>query len=64
MQAETGTEILYSLFVTPNMFNMLGRRAALGRVFAVGEEQPLIVLSDGYWRRRFGADPEHHRQDR
>ena len=57
LQAETGTEILYSLFVTPNMFNMLGRRAALGRVFAVGEEQPLIVLSDGYWRRRFGADP-------
>ncbi len=57
LQVETGTEILYSHFVTPNMFNMLGRRAALGRVFAVGEEQPLIVLSDGYWRRRFGADP-------
>ncbi len=58
LQAETGTEILYSLFVTPNMLNMLGRRAALGRVFAVGEEQPRVVLSDGYWRRRFGADPD------
>jgi predicted permease len=36
---------------------MLGRAAALGRVFAVGEENGVIVLSDGYWRRRFGADP-------
>ena len=41
----------------PNMFNMLGRSAALGRVFAAGEENAVIVLSDGYWRRRFGADP-------
>jgi len=39
------------------MFNMLGRSAALGRVFAAGEENAAIVLSDGYWRRRFGAEP-------
>ena len=32
MQTDAGTEIAYSLFVTPNMFNMLGRSAALGRV--------------------------------
>ena len=54
---EAGTEIAYSNFVTPNLFNMLGRRAALGRTFSVNEEAPLAVLSDGYWRRRFGADP-------
>lgn len=58
MQTDAGTEILYSLFVTPNMFNMLGRSAALGRVFASGEENGAVVLSDGYWRRRFGADPQ------
>jgi predicted permease len=57
MQTDAGTEMMYSLFVTPNMFTMLGRSAALGRVFAAGEENGAIVLSDGYWRRRFGADP-------
>jgi ABC-type antimicrobial peptide transport system permease subunit len=57
MQTDAGAEITNTLFVTPNMFNMLGRTAALGRVFAAGEENGAIVLSDGYWRRRFGADP-------
>ena len=39
------------------MFNMLGRTAALGRTFTMGEESDVVVLSDGYWRRRFGGDP-------
>jgi predicted permease len=56
LQSDAGTEIVNSLFVTPNMFNLLGRSAALGRAFALGE-QGTVVLSDGYWRRRFGADP-------
>ncbi len=57
MQTDAGTEVTYTLFVTPNMFNMLGRSAAIGRAFALGEENSVVVLSDGYWRRRFGADP-------
>jgi predicted permease len=57
LQTDSGTEITNSLFVTPNMFNMLGRGAARGRVFTVNEDAPVTVLSDGYWRRRFGADP-------
>src|SRR5688572_12396991 len=57
LQTDAGVEIAYGMFVTPNMFNMLGRTAALGRVFRSGEEAPVIVLSDGFWRRRFGADP-------
>ena len=57
LQTDAGTEVTYTLFVTANMFHMLGRSAALGRVFAVGEENATIVISDGYWRRRFGADP-------
>jgi putative ABC transport system permease protein len=57
LQTETGTEIAASLFVTGNLFNLLGRSAAIGRAFAAGEEAPVAVLSDGYWRRRFGADP-------
>lgn len=57
MQTGAGTEITNTLFVTSNMFNLLGRSAALGRAFAMGEENGVMVLSDGYWRRRFGADP-------
>jgi predicted permease len=57
LQVDTGTEMAFSLFVTSNLFNMLGRPAAIGRTFAVGEEAPVVLLSDGYWRRRFGADP-------
>ena len=54
---DSGTEVAYSVFVTSNMFNMLGRTAATGRTFTLGEESGVVVLSDGYWRRRFGADP-------
>lgn len=57
METDAGAEITNTLFVTANMFNMLGRPAALGRAFAPGDDSGVIVLSDGYWRRRFGADP-------
>ncbi|HYE84851.1 MAG TPA: ABC transporter permease [Vicinamibacterales bacterium] len=57
MLSDAGAEITYTLFVTPNMFNMLGRPASLGRTFTPGEDSPVMVLSDGYWRRRFGGDP-------
>lgn len=57
LQTDSGTEVAYSFFVTSNMFNMLGRTAALGRTFTIGEESSVVVLSDGYWRRRFGGDP-------
>lgn len=57
LQTDAGTEILHSLLVTPHMFNLLGRTAAHGRAFAPGEDTGVIVLSDGYWQRRFGGDP-------
>src|SRR5258706_32162 len=44
-----------------NFFDVLGVRAALGRTFLPGEDQPgktgVVVVSQGLWRRRFGADP-------
>ena len=47
--------------VSPNMFRVLGIQPALGRDFRDEEEQEgnnsVAVLTDGLWRRRFGADP-------
>ena len=40
---------------------MLGVQPALGRTFRQEDDHPdrcrVLVLSDGLWRRRFGADP-------
>ncbi len=47
--------------VSANLFSLLGVRAALGRGFVAGEDQPghehVVVLSDAFWHRQFGADP-------
>jgi predicted permease len=47
--------------VTPNYFAMLGVGAQLGRTFDPGDKtpgvSPEVVLSDGLWKRAFGADP-------
>lgn len=47
--------------VSWNYFDILGARTALGRAFREVEDVPnadrVVVLSDGVWRRRFGADP-------
>jgi putative ABC transport system permease protein len=57
LRADDGTEMAFSLSVTSNLFNLLGRSAAIGRTFAPHEHAQVVVLSDGYWRRRFGGDP-------
>jgi predicted permease len=50
-----------SKLVTPNYFAMLGVGAELGRTFDPGDKtpgiSPEIVISDGLWKRAFGADP-------
>ena len=46
--------------VTPNLFSVLGVSAAIGRTFAPDEERSgakVVILTDGLWRRRYGADP-------
>jgi putative ABC transport system permease protein len=47
--------------VTPNYFAMLGVGAQLGRTFDPGDNTPAfdleLVISDGLWKRAFGADP-------
>ncbi len=41
-------------FVTGNFFTVLQVTAAAGRVFT-NEDDPAVVISDGYWHRRFGG---------
>jgi putative ABC transport system permease protein len=47
--------------VSANYFDVLGVRPALGRTFSAEQDRPdtwrVLVLSDGLWRRKFGADP-------
>jgi predicted permease len=54
-------ERVQAVFVDANYFSMLGVGAQLGRVFDESDRQPgiteVVVISDGLWRRRFGADP-------
>ena len=46
--------------VSANMFQLLGVRPTLGRAFAPGEDAEsaprVVILSDGLWRTRFGAE--------
>jgi putative ABC transport system permease protein len=55
-------EGIRGLLVAGNYFSTLGAEMALGRAFAPEECQtpgaaPLVVLSQSFWTRRFGADP-------
>ena len=47
--------------VTAGFFPTLGVQPAIGRMFQAEEDTPsaetVVMLSDGFWRRRFGADP-------
>ena len=47
--------------VTANFLAILGANPRLGRFFEPGEQgpgsPPVMIVSDGLWRRRYGADP-------
>lgn len=61
LTGEGEPERLTGQAVSANFFQTLGTRAAKGRTFAPGEDQEgknrVLVLSDGFWQRRFGGDP-------
>lgn len=58
---EAGPESLRLGLVTAGFLDVLGVEPALGRSFLDSEEgeteQGPVLLSDGLWQRRFGADP-------
>ncbi len=54
-------ERISGLRVSANFFHTLGVKPAIGRDFTDTEDTPagwqVVMLSDGVWRRTFGADP-------
>jgi len=53
-------EQITSAAASGNFFDVLEVEPALGRLFRPDEDvvggEPVVVLSDGFWRRRFGGD--------
>jgi predicted permease len=57
-----GSRSLWAEIVTGNYFQVLGVRAQRGRTLLPSDEvapggHPVVVISDGLWRRDFGGDP-------
>lgn len=48
--------------VTPSCFEVVGIRPMLGRFLlesdASADAEPVVILTEGLWKRRYGADPE------
>ena len=60
--AADGPQVVWGEIVSGNYFSVLHVTPPLGRGFVpeedrVPDERPVIVISDGLWRRRFGSDP-------
>ena len=61
----TGTtrpERVETILADINYFSLLGARPEIGRLFGPQDYQPgispVVVISDGLWRRGFGGDPD------
>lgn len=53
-------EHAYAAEVTANFFPVVGASATVGRVFTLDDEgggEPVVLLSHGFWQRKFGGDP-------
>jgi predicted permease len=55
-------EWIFAQIATANYFEVLGVKPVLGRTFLPDEDQkpggnPVLVLSHGFWQRRFAGDP-------
>ncbi|MGZ4986138.1 MAG: ABC transporter permease, partial [Chthoniobacterales bacterium] len=55
------TEQVEALRISPEFFATLGANLAMGRTFTEEEaaigDNGVVILTDGYWRERFDADP-------
>jgi putative ABC transport system permease protein len=58
MSSGSEPERIRGASVSANLFPMLETQPATGRVFTAAEQQErVVVLSDGFWRRRFAGNP-------
>jgi putative ABC transport system permease protein len=61
LTGEAEPERLLGVRATGNYFRLLGVQAALGRVLEPADDAPgapkVVVLMDGIWQHRYGADP-------
>lgn len=55
-QFDSGIEPIGGATVSGRFFETLGTKARIGRAFS-DESEPVIVISDRFWRKAFGADP-------
>jgi predicted permease len=60
--ADVDAEPIFGSFVTGNYFTILGTVPAAGRLLGSADSEqpgasPLVVLSHGFWTRRFNRDP-------
>jgi putative ABC transport system permease protein len=57
--SENSAEIVRGIAVTANFLPLLGAQPSHGRNFTADEDRPggplVVMLGDGYWRRRFGG---------
>src|SRR3972149_11471252 len=63
MRTDADPRRAWGEMVTPNFFDVLGIRPALGRGFlpadaAAPDKEPVAVISDTCWRRWVGAGPQ------
>jgi putative ABC transport system permease protein len=59
--ADSSIEPVRAEKVSGNFFSVLGVNAMLGRILTAaddrpGDPQPVVVISQGFWQRRFGRD--------
>jgi predicted permease len=51
-----------ALITSPDYFELLGAKPAIGRVYTRRDSVPgflePVVISDGFWRRNYGSDPK------
>ncbi len=62
LSLEGRSDLVIGSIVTGNYFEVMGVRPFLGRTFGPeedreGADQPVAVLSYGFWQRHFGGDP-------
>jgi predicted permease len=62
LTVDENSEWIYGQVTTANFFQVLGVQPILGRTFLPDEDQkpggnPVLVLRETFWRRRFNGDP-------